>query len=209
MKRSAVPYQHITAILDGLRVRQVILFLDEPALGQVGFDYQRLWSALFESFPVTPGVHVCGNMNWDDLFRSSVEIISFDASTYDITKYPAYRNGKRIAWGVQSRENVKDFRDGDLLTLPCGMGPKFYTPADCDASLKKLLEISTRPPGGVLDSKGPALKPRERDGFHWPLPSSDSLGRKAGKNLFPPGPVSSTVDSACGRKGGTHGVPGL
>jgi hypothetical protein len=137
-------YQHITAILDGLRVRQVILFLDEPALGQVGFDYQRLWSALFESFPVTPGVHVCGNMNWDDLFRSNVEIISFDASKYDITKYPAYRNSKRIAWGVQSRENVKDFQDGDLLTLPCGMGPKFYTPDDCDASLKRLLEISSR-----------------------------------------------------------------
>jgi len=134
--------QHISAILDGLRVRQVILFLDEPALGQVGFDYQRLWSALFESFPVTPGVHVCGNMNWDDLFRSSLEIISFDASTYDITKYPAYRNGKRIAWGVQSRENVKDFREGDLLTLPCGMGPKLYTPADCDTSLQKLLDIS-------------------------------------------------------------------
>ena len=137
-------YQHIAAILDGLRVGNVILFLDEPALGQVGFDYKRLWSALFESFPVTPGVHVCGNMNWDDLFHSDVEIISFDASQYDITKYPAYRNGKRIAWGVQGRENVKDFREGDLLTLPCGMGPKFHTPADCDASLKKLVEISNR-----------------------------------------------------------------
>lgn len=135
-------FQHISAILDGLRVGQVILFLDELALGQVGFDYQGLWSALFESFAVTPGVHVCGNMNWDDLFCSNVEIISFDASKYDITKYPAYRNGKRIAWGVQSRADVKDFRDGDLLTLPCGMGPKFYTPADCDTSLKKLQEIS-------------------------------------------------------------------
>jgi hypothetical protein len=135
--------QHIAAILDGLQVGQVILFLDEPALGQVGFDYQRLWSALFESFPVTPGVHVCGNMNWDDLFGSSVEIISFDASKYDITKYPAYRSGKRIAWGIQDRENVRDFQDGDLLTLPCGMGPKFYTRADCDVSLRKLQEISS------------------------------------------------------------------
>ena len=135
-------YQHITAILDGLRVGHVILFLDEPALGQVGFDYRRLWSALFESFDVTPGVHVCGNMNWDDLFHSDIKIISFDASQYDITKYPAYRNGKRIAWGVQSREDVKDFREGDLLTLPCGMGPKFHGPEDCDTNLKRLLEIS-------------------------------------------------------------------
>jgi hypothetical protein len=135
--------QHIAALLEGLRVEHVILFLDEPALGQVGFDYQRLWAPLFESFPVTPGVHVCGNMNWDDLFRSDIEIISHDASKYDVTKYPAYRNGKRIAWGVQNRADVRDFRAGDLLTLPCGMGPKFYTPDDCDASLQKLLAISS------------------------------------------------------------------
>lgn len=136
-------YQHIAAILDGLQVGNVILFLDEPALGQVGFDYRRLWSALFESFPVTSGVHVCGNMNWDDLFRSEIEIISFDASSYDITKYPAYRNGKRLAWGIQSGQDVRDFREGDLLTLPCGMGPKVYTPQDCDPSLQELQEIAS------------------------------------------------------------------
>lgn len=135
-------YQHISTILDGLRVHQVILFLDEPALGQVGFDYRRLWSALFESFPVTPGVHVCGNMNWDDLFRSEVEIISHDASQYEITKYPAYRNGKRIAWGIQDRRDVRDFRDGDLLTRPCGMGPKLYSLADCEAGLERLLAVA-------------------------------------------------------------------
>jgi hypothetical protein len=134
--------QHIAAVLDGLQVGHVILFLDEPALGQVGFDYQALWSALFESFDVTPGVHVCGNMNWDDLFRSGIEIISHDASEYDITRYPAYRNGKRIAWGIQGRENVRDFRQGDLLTLPCGMGPKLYGPDDCEARLKQLQEIA-------------------------------------------------------------------
>jgi hypothetical protein len=134
--------QHIAAVLDGLRVGHVILFLDEPALGQVGFDYRRLWAPLFESFAVTPGVHVCGNMNWDELFRSDIEIISHDASQYDITKYPAYRKGKRIAWGVQDREDVRDFRAGDLLTLPCGMGPKFYSPDDCEAMLRKLSEIS-------------------------------------------------------------------
>jgi len=134
--------QHIAAVLDGLRVGRVILFLDEPALGQVGFDYGKLWSPLFESFAVTPGVHVCGNMNWDDLFRSGIEIISHDASKYDITKYPAYRNGKRIAWGIQSADDVRDFREGDLLTLPCGMGPKFYTPADCETHLAKLQEIA-------------------------------------------------------------------
>ena len=136
-------YQHIDAIINSLNVGSVILFLDEPALGQAGFDYQQLWSPLFGSFDVTPGVHVCGNMNWDDLFQSEVDIISFDASKYDITKYPGYRNNKRIAWGVTTKENVKDFQKGDLLTLPCGMGPKFYSTEDCEVSLNNLLEISS------------------------------------------------------------------
>lgn len=135
-------YQHIDAIINGLHVGSVILFLDEPALGQAGFDYQQLWSPLFESFDVTPGVHVCGNMNWDELFQSEVDIISFDASKYDITKYPGYRNGKRIAWGIETKQDVKDFQEGDLLTLPCGMGPKFYSADDCEVSLSSLLGIS-------------------------------------------------------------------
>ena len=134
--------QHIEAVLDGLNAGTIILFLDEPALGQAGFDYHRLWAPLFESFGVTPGVNVCGNMNWDELFNSQVEIISFDASQYDVTIYPAYRNGKRIAWGIQNRDDVRDFQKGDLLTLPCGMGPKLYGTDDCEVCLAKLREVA-------------------------------------------------------------------
>ena len=134
--------QHIDALINGLNVGSIILFLDEPALGQAGFDYKRLWSPLFESFDTTSGVHICGNMNWDELFNSDIDIISFDASQYDITKYPGYRNGKRIAWGIKNRDHVKDFQQGDLLTLPCGMGPKMYSTDDCELYLKKLWEIS-------------------------------------------------------------------
>ena len=137
-------YEHISAVLDGLNVGRIILFLDEPALGHAGFDYQQLWAALFGSFDVTFGVHVCGNMNWDELFRSELDIISFDASKYDITKYPQYRNGKRIAWGIQNIDDVKDFQEGDLLTLPCGMGPKFYSEEDCQTCLKNLLDVSRK-----------------------------------------------------------------
>lgn len=135
-------YQHIDAILDGLNVSDIILFLDEPALGQTGLNYKQLWAPLFESFDVTPGVHVCGNMNWDELFDSDLEIISFDASQYDIIRYPGYRNGKRIAWGVKTRGDVKDFQEGDLLTLPCGMGPKIFSSDDCATCLGNLLDIS-------------------------------------------------------------------
>jgi hypothetical protein len=135
-------YQHISAITDGLEVGELVIFLDEPALGQAGFDYQKLWSPIFDSFQAKFGVHVCGNMNWDELFNSQVDIISFDASQYDITRYPHYRNGKRISWGIKEQKNVRDFQDGDLLTLPCGMGPKFHTAEDCKAALKNLMEIS-------------------------------------------------------------------
>lgn len=135
-------YEHVSSITDGLDVGQIILFLDEPALGHAGFDYKGAWSAIFGSFNFTYGVHVCGNMNWDDMFSSEIDIISFDASQFDITKYPKYRSGKRIAWGVESLENVKDFQEGDLLTGPCGMGPKFFTVDDCPKRLKKLKDIS-------------------------------------------------------------------
>lgn len=145
--------EHIDAILDGLKVENVILFLDEPALGQAGFDYHRLWAPLLESFDVTPGVHVCGNMNWDELFDSEVEIISFDASQYDITRYPAYRNGKRIAWGITEREDVRDFQDGDLLTPPCGMGPKFYSANDAEVCLRSLLERAEEFRGDLTDQQ--------------------------------------------------------
>jgi hypothetical protein len=134
--------QHIDSIINGLNVKEIILFLDEPALGHAGFDYKQLWSALFESFDVIPGVHVCGNMNWDDLFQSEIQIISFDASQYDITKYPGYRNGKKIAWGIKTKEDARDFQEGDLLTLPCGMGPKFYSTDDCEVNLNNMLDIS-------------------------------------------------------------------
>ncbi len=114
-------YQHVERILDGLQAEEIILFLDEPALGYVGFAYERLWEPLFESFPVIRGVHICGNMQWDHLFDAKIDIISFDASKYDITRYYTARNGKRVAWGVEKPEDVKDFQLGDLITLPCGM----------------------------------------------------------------------------------------
>lgn len=133
---------HITAITDGLKAKEVILFLDEPALGHSGIDYREIWQAIFSSFQVTPGVHTCGNMDWDILFDSCLEIISFDASKYDLTKYSKYRNGKKIAWGVEERAHVRDFQDGDLITLPCGMGTPLYAPADCEKYLQRLQDIT-------------------------------------------------------------------
>lgn len=114
-------YQHIEAILDGLQADEIILFLDEPALGYVGFDFVRLWEPIFDSFAVTRGVHTCGNMQWDQMLAAPIDIISFDASMFDIKKYYADRNSKRIAWGITHVEQVTDYQPGDLITGPCGL----------------------------------------------------------------------------------------
>lgn len=140
--------EHVTAILDGLNAKEIILFLDEPALGQTGFDFEELWLPIFSSFNVIPGIHCCDNMDWDRLFEAGIEIISFDASRYDLTSYPQYENfrnkGGRISWGVSRKEDVKGFRKGDLLTLPCGMGTKLYTVKDCEKNLKMLKAIAKK-----------------------------------------------------------------
>lgn len=133
---------HISAIMDGLKAEKIILFLDEPALGQSGIDYKELWQALFSNFNVVRGVHTCGGMDWDALFDSNIEIISFDASKNDITKYPKYRGGKRISWGVEKAEDARDFKEGDLLTLPCGMGSPIFKAEDCRKNLRKLQKIA-------------------------------------------------------------------
>ncbi len=137
-------YTHIESIVKDLRAHEIILFLDEPSLGYVGFDYERLWAPIFESFSVLRGVHICGNMQWDKLFDAAIDIISFDASKYDITKYYKDRKGKRIAWGIQRAEDIKDFQWGDLITPPCGLGTKLFTEADAEAKLAQLREIAGR-----------------------------------------------------------------
>jgi hypothetical protein len=137
-------YAHIEAILDGLNADETILFLDEPALGYAGFDYQRLWAPLFGSFPVVRGVHVCGNMQWDQLFDAEIDVISFDASRYDITKYYESRNGKKIAWGIEKLGHVADYQSGDLLTLPCGMPHRAYTEEQADKRFGLLRDVASR-----------------------------------------------------------------
>ncbi|MEK6816219.1 MAG: hypothetical protein AABY09_01280 [Nanoarchaeota archaeon] len=139
----SIPYNHIEGMLRGLNAKEVILFLDEPAVGHTGIDFNPLWDALFSSFNVIPGVHICGNMDWDKMFKSKLEIISFDATSYDLTNYPNYRSGKRIAWGVKSLEDVKDFQAGDLITLPCGMSPSAYSASDAYPVLQRLNSIKS------------------------------------------------------------------
>ena len=148
-------YQHVEAVLEGLQAEQIILFLDEPALGYVGFDFVRLWEPIFESFPVIRGVHTCGNMQWDQMFAAPIDIISFDASKYDISKYYTDRGGKRIAWGITDVSQVTDFQPGDLITGPCGLPHLTHSEGDAQERLSTLLQAAltlTAGPAGQGDS---------------------------------------------------------
>ena len=134
-------YAHLDRILSGMASRP-ILFLDEPGLGYVGIDYEPLWEALFGAFDAEPGIHVCGNADWDRLFDAPITYISHDAATHDITSWPRYRRDKRVAWGVTSPTQIHDPRPGDLITAPCGMGTwQRDDPAD------HLRRIQNLPPG--------------------------------------------------------------
>ncbi|MFC1632098.1 hypothetical protein ACFL1I_06365 [Candidatus Omnitrophota bacterium] len=136
--------EHITAMTDGLQAEEIILFLDEPALGHSGVNFRELWEALFASFSVVPGVHTCGNMDWDLMFDSCLQMVSFDATKFDLTGYSKYRSGKKIAWGVETADDVKDFQAGDLITLPCGIGTPLYKSEDCEPKLENLKSIADK-----------------------------------------------------------------
>ena len=73
-----------------------LLFLDEPALGHTGVNYKELWDTLFSNFKVIPGVHTCGNMDWDetwcrDIYEIAKVIIGFIRNPliteYNVTFY--------------------------------------------------------------------------------------------------------------------------
>jgi hypothetical protein len=129
---------HISKNLKYINAKKIILFLDEPVLGYSGLPFERMWENVFEEFDVIRGVHTCGNMLWDQLFRANIEIINFDASQYDITKYYESRE-KRIAWGVKEQKDVKEWFEGDLITPPCGLST--YTIEECQGVLENLKSI--------------------------------------------------------------------
>lgn len=152
---------YLDFIFERVNAQQTILFLDEPGLefSEVSMA-QKLWQEIFRDYHATSGIHNCGPVPFDAMFRSSVvEIISFDASRYKEQAAQALprRNGKRIAWGVRSIDDVLDFKPGDLITPPCGLSykdvpgslPIPYTAQECEVVYDNLMtiaqELTTKP----------------------------------------------------------------
>jgi len=132
---------HISKHLKFIDAKKIILFLDEPVLGYSGLQFSKMWNNVFEEFDVIRGVHTCGNMLWDQLFSADIDIINFDASQYDITRYYEQRE-KRIAWGVQKFEDIKDWKAEDLITTPCGLAQ--YSIEESEQILDNLKKIKER-----------------------------------------------------------------
>lgn len=166
----------VSVLNDGGKKIEIMAFADEPSLCTVDFDFNyrllhREWIEFVKALGIsTTGIHSCGDITdsielrrFDALFDSEFDIISVDASKYDITNYPAYRSckRKRMAWGVDFGKNafgddlrfksigeVTEYllqyaREGDLLTLPCGRHPKLYSADYVKRDLEMLLTIQS------------------------------------------------------------------
>jgi hypothetical protein len=98
--------------------RPVIIFIDDPAMyalssGLYSLSPDRVAEKLREIIAMVhdeggiAGIHCCGNADWPLLFRTGVDIVSFDASNYldKVLLYPGeintfYSRGGSLAWGI-------------------------------------------------------------------------------------------------------------
>jgi len=148
---------HVNSILEGLSAEKVILFFDEPLISldkslyealEINEGYSQILDEILNGIPkrdLTIGMHTCNRADWNGLFGlSKIEIISFDASKFarEVFHSEKYRGNKRIAWGINRKEDAREFHEGDLLTLPCGMSPARYSIEDCEKNLAMLSETS-------------------------------------------------------------------
>jgi len=96
----------------------VIIFIDDPAMyalssGLYSLSPEMVAEKLREIITIVhdkggiAGTHCCGNADWPLLFRTGVDIVSFDAASYlgKVLLYPAevgefYSRGGSFAWGI-------------------------------------------------------------------------------------------------------------
>jgi hypothetical protein len=98
---------------------QVVMFIDEPSLSIIGSGYYAVDHDLaIDSFREIiggireeggiPGMHCCGNANWDELLGLDLDIINFDATDEAVVNkfihskklIEYFERGKSVAWGV-------------------------------------------------------------------------------------------------------------
>jgi methionine synthase II (cobalamin-independent) len=113
--------------------KHTIIFVDEPYMSSIGSAYvsvphEKILSLIEEvlgGIQGLKGIHCCGNMDWSILFKTKIDIVSFDAYNYadaftlyldDITQF--LKRSGTIAWGIipthpdsLTRETISTLRD--------------------------------------------------------------------------------------------------
>ncbi len=97
-----------------------IIFIDEPSLATPNGDNPtemiKFVSDKIKENGALSGVHSCANCDWNIAIDAGVDIISFDAYTYN--PKPEFKNfilnGGKIAWGVVPTKDIKAIENANL-----------------------------------------------------------------------------------------------
>lgn len=97
-----------------------IIFMDEPSLatinGEIPTRMIKFVSDKIKENGALSGVHCCADCDWNIAIDAGVDIISFDAYTYnpklEFKKF--IENGGKIAWGIVPTRDVEALKNADL-----------------------------------------------------------------------------------------------
>lgn len=113
----------------------IIIFIDEPILQAVGSsayisvedsETMRLikeFASFVKSTGALAGLHCCGKADWERIFSTGIDILSFDAFFF-FDSFKIYKKeigkfihrGGYIAWGfVPTTDNLKELRDEEII----------------------------------------------------------------------------------------------
>ena len=131
----------------------VILFIDDPAMyalssglyslspDLVAVKLRELITVVHDEGGIT-GIHCCGNADWPFLFRTGVDIISFDAASY-LDKVLLYRGelqeffhrGGSLAWGIVPTTGFTGRETAAGLVERIEQGMEYLTDSGIDLSV--------------------------------------------------------------------------
>lgn len=155
----------------------VIIFIDDPAMYALSSGLYSLSAemaagklreiiAMIRDEGGITGIHCCGNADWPLLFRTGVDIVSFDAFSYldKVLLYPGeirefYSRGGSLAWGIVPTTGFTGEEDADDLIniLDGGMQRLVDSGIDRTTILRQSLITPSCGLGSLTMSNGEAI----------------------------------------------------
>jgi hypothetical protein len=169
----------------------VIIFIDDPAMyalssglyslsADMVVDKLREIIAMVHDEGGIAGIHCCGNADWPLLFRTGVDIVSFDASSYmdKVLLYPGElrefcSRGGSLAWGIVPTTGFTGKENADSLigTLEEGIQRLIDSGIDRTTILRQCLITPSCGLGSLTMANAEAILKLTRD-------VSDEMQRK-------------------------------